>query len=103
MKIIILALAFLTIAGCTNEATNPLEKSAIARAESEPASADEYFLKKIEAGAAVEEQAIYLFGMGIAQEKLGNRMEAVNNYLAAEGLGNKSAAAALNRLNVRRD
>lgn len=103
MKIVILTLTVLLVAGCTKEAINPLEKSAIARAESEPASADEYFLKQIEAGATVEEQGIYLYGMGIAQEKLGNRIEAVNNYLASEGLGNKSASKALDRLHVKRD
>lgn len=101
-KFIILFAAMSFIAGCAQGAVTPLEKSVVARAESEPATAEKYFLERIEDHATVEEQAIYLYGMGIAQEKLGNRLEAINNYLAAEGLGNESAHTALNRLKVSR-
>lgn len=74
------------------------EKSVKLRAESEPDTAYDYFLEKIEDGATTEEQAVYLYGMGIAHEKQGNIREAINDYLSAEALGYEKATKALNSL-----
>lgn len=74
------------------------EKSVKLRAENEPGTAYDYFLEKIEGGATVEEQAVYLYGMGIAHEKQGNIEEAVNDYLSAEALGYYKATKELKRL-----
>lgn len=97
-----LVIAFI-LTVCSPTPHKKLEKSVIERAESEPETATEYFEAQIKAGTPVEDQALYAYGMGIAQERLGNRIEAINNYLAAEGLGNESAAKALDRLRVKRD
>ncbi|MCB9990666.1 MAG: hypothetical protein H6867_04725 [Rhodospirillales bacterium] len=75
-----------------------LEQKVIERAESEPDTSYEYFMEKIEAGASIEEQAVYLYGMGIAREKQGNIGEAINDYLSAEALGYSKATEALERL-----
>ena len=49
-----------------------LEKIVIERAEQDPVTAGEYFISQIETGATVEKQAVYLYCMGWAHEKLGN-------------------------------
>ena len=78
-----------------------LEKDVIARAESAPESAPDYFMSQIELqpAPATEVQAIYLYGMGIAYERMGDMVEAVDYYRGAELFGHKGAAGALGRLN----
>lgn len=83
MRVTIVCL--LLLASCSNH--SDFEKSVFNRALSDPAKAEAYFLEKIENGASVEEQAIYLYGMGLANEQLGNDLEAINDYLSAEALG----------------
>lgn len=75
-----------------------LEKAVIERAESDPETAEDYFISRIEAGATYEEQAVYVYGIGVAWEKRGNLVEAIHNYIAAEALGSAAAARALQRL-----
>ena len=77
-----------------------LEKDVIARAESAPESAPDYFMSQIELrpAPATEVQAIYLYGMGIAYERMGDMVEAVDYYRGAELFGHKGAAGALVRL-----
>lgn len=75
-----------------------LESAVIIRAQNNPSSAYEYFLEQIEAGAAPAEQAVYLYGMGLAREQQNNFSEALNDYLAAEALGNEKAGKAVKRL-----
>ena len=94
----IFLLAFITATtACGGESAN-LEQSVQERTESKPETAPDYFLEQIEAGATVEEQAIYLYGIGLAHEKLGNIEEAVNDYLGAEILGYAPATQALQRV-----
>jgi len=76
----------------------PLEREVTAFAEEHPDQAYEKFMTKIETGANIEEQAIYLYGIGLANEKLGNIEEAVNDYMGAEILGFEKASNALKRL-----
>lgn len=78
-----------------------LEKEVIARAESAPDSAADYFMSQIEQRPApkIEEQAVYLYGMGLAYEHLGNIAEAVDYYRGAELFDHQGAAEALIRLN----
>jgi hypothetical protein len=78
-----------------------LEKTVIERAESAPESAPDYFMAQISRRPAPgsEEQAVYLYGMGLAYERLGDMMEAVEYYRGAELFGNVSARKALARLN----
>jgi hypothetical protein len=83
--------------------TESLEQAVIEHAEGKPDTAYDYFLEKIEGGASVEEQAVYLYGMGLANEKAGNISEAINDYLGAEILGSKRASEALDRLGVERN
>lgn len=75
-----------------------LEETVVRRAQKDPITAYEYFLEQIEAGATPEEQAIYLYGMGVANERKGNVAEAINDYMAADILGNESASRDLIRL-----
>lgn len=96
MKVLILIL-ILGISACT-EASTPLEREVIAFAKTHPDQAYEHFMGRIEGGASVEEQALYLYGMGVAHEKLGNTEEAINDYLSAQALGYEKASAALKRL-----
>lgn len=96
--LMILLLAIIpTVVACGDEASN-FEKSVRIRAENEPSTAYDYFLEKIENGASIEQQAIYLYGMGIAHEKLGDVDEAVNDYMGAEILGYAPATKALQRI-----
>lgn len=95
--LIFLSAALFTVTACA-EGTTKFEKSVIERAESEPKTAYNYFLGKIESGATVEEQAVYLYGMGIAHEKQGNIAEAINDYLSSDALGFEKATEALKRL-----
>lgn len=78
-----------------------LEKTVIARAESDPETAPDYFMSMIEQRPAPgsEEQAVYLYGMGLAYERLGDMVEAVDYYRGAELFGNIAAQEALLRLN----
>lgn len=77
-----------------------LEKTVIARAEKDPMTAPDYFMAQIERRPAPdsEEQAVYLYGLGMAYERLGDMAEAVDYYRGAELFGHKRAAAALARL-----
>lgn len=75
-----------------------LEKEVVAFAEDHPDQAYEKFMTGIEGGASTEEQAIYLYGIGLANEKLGNIEEAINDYIGAEILGFEKASNALKRL-----
>lgn len=78
-----------------------LEKTVIERAESAPETAPDYFMGQISRRPAPdsEEQAVYLYGMGLAYERLGDTVEAVDYYRGAELFGNISARKALARLN----
>ena len=76
----------------------PLERSVVHHAEQNPDTAYEYFLERIEDGASPENQAVYLYGMGRTNEAKGNVMEAINDHMAAEILGNESATYDLIRL-----
>jgi len=100
MRKILLSLLFLLFVAVSSYGRDisDIEKAAIQRAENDPATAYEYFLEQIETGASIEKQAIYLYGMGLALEKQGDTREAINDYLAAEALGNQSARRALRRL-----
>ncbi len=77
-----------------------LERTVIERAEKDPATAEEYFIRQIEKRTAPssEEQAIYVLGMGIAAERQGKAVDALDFYLGAEALGNKTASTAAQRL-----
>lgn len=95
--ILILAMLILPVAARAGD-IQALEKAVIERAESDPETAEDYFISRIEAGATYEEQAVYVYGMGVAWEKRGNLVEAIHNYVAAEALGNEAATRALQRL-----
>lgn len=75
-----------------------LEKEVTAFAEEHPDQAYEKFMTGIESGASTEEQAIYLYGIGLANERRGNLEDAVNDYLGAEILGYAPATEALQRV-----
>jgi len=96
--ILLICLFLFPITPSYSESLSDLEHAVSKRAEDNPASAYEYFLEQIETSADPEEQAVYLYGMGLAREHQDNFGEAVNDYLAAEALGNKSAIHALKRL-----
>jgi hypothetical protein len=83
------------------EDLDALEKDVVARAEATPESAPDYFMSQIELrpAPAIEVQAVYLYGMGLAYERQGDMVEAVDYYRGAELFGHKGAAAALARLN----
>lgn len=95
---LLFVLVWLAVFPAFAEEIESLEQAVIERAESEPDTAYDYFLEKIEGGATVEEQAVYLYGMGIIHEKQGNIEEAINDYLSAEVLGYTKATEALERL-----
>lgn len=84
-------------ASCGYEASQ-LEQAVEIRAKQNPKTAPEYFLQQIESGANSEEQAVYLYGMGLAHEKQKNTKEAINDYLSASILGNERAKCALMEL-----
>lgn len=79
-----------------------LEKIVIERAEKDPATATEYFLSMIERrpSPGSEEQAVYVLGMGIAAERQGHIVDALDYYLGAEALGNKTASKAAEKLKI---
>lgn len=79
-----------------------LEKSIIERAEHDPESAPDYFMEQIERRPApdAEKQAVYLYGTGLAYERMGNMVDAIDFYRGAELFGNQAAAEALKRLNM---
>lgn len=62
-----------------------LEKTVVQRAERDPATAEEYFIRQIEKRPAPssEEQAVYVFGMGIAAERQGRLADALDFYIGA--------------------
>ena len=95
--VVYVCLSLIALPSCAKE-PETLERKVIERVEENPETAPEYFLEQIEAGANVEAQAVYLYGMGLAAEKQGDTVEAINNYIGAETLGNESAAKALKRL-----
>lgn len=105
-KHIILAL-FLLLAFCnflpsaSAADLTTLEKEVVALAESEPENAPDYFMQQIELHPApdIEVQAVYLYGIGLAYERLGDMIEALDHYRGAELFGHQGAAAALTRLN----
>lgn len=76
-----------------------LEKTVTQQALKDPETSINNFMKKIET-ASVEEQGVYMYGVAVAREKMGEKSEAINDYLSAEALGNVSARAALDRLHV---
>lgn len=96
LPIILLCLFFIT-PSFANDISN-LEARVVKRAQSDPDTAYEYFLEQIEAGATPEEQAVYLYGMGLVNEAKGKVDEAVNDYMASEILGNESASRVLIKL-----
>jgi len=96
--ILLAGLFLLPITPSYGESLSDLESAVIIRAQNNPSSAYKYFLEQIEAGATPAEQAVYLYGMGLAREQQNNFSEALNDYLAAEALGNESAAQAVQRL-----
>ena len=77
-----------------------LEKTIIERAERDPETAPEYLMSMIERRPAPgsEEQAVYLYGMGLAYERQGDMVEAVEYYRGAELFGHRAAREALVRL-----
>ncbi len=95
MKPFLIIITGLLMIGCTPETA--FERSVVQRANQDPATAPEYFMQQIESGASTEEQAVYLYGIGLANENLGNVEEAVNDYLGAEILGYAPATEALQR------
>ena len=95
--ILLTCLFLLPITPSYSEGLSDLESAVIIRAQNNPSSAYEYFLEQIETGATSAEQAVYLYGMGL-RERQNNFSEALNDYLAAEALSNKSAAQAVKRL-----
>ena len=94
-SLLLLIVAFIAI-----DKVSPLEKSVIQRAKTDPETAPEYFMGLIESHPvpSVEDQAVYMFGIGMAHEEQGNLQEALNDYLSAEALGNNSASRAAKRL-----
>ncbi len=96
MKTFLIIITGLLMIGCSPEAA--FERSVAQRANQDPATAPEYFMQQIESGASVNEQAVYMYGIGLANEKLGNNEEAVNDYLGAEILGYAPATQALQRV-----
>ena len=62
-----LVVVLILLAACSQHSN--LEQSVINRALSDPVTAEEHFLSQIENGATIKEQAVYLYGMGVAQEK----------------------------------
>ncbi len=74
-----------------------LEKTVTKQALEDPESSISTFMEKIET-ASVEEQGVYMYGVAVAREKMGDKSEAINDYLSAEALGNESAKEALQRL-----
>ena len=75
-----------------------LEQAVMQRAKADPVGAPEYFLQRIESGATPEEQAVYLYGMGLAHQIQGDTNEARNDYLSAGILGNSRAKCGLMEL-----
>ena len=77
-----------------------LEKQVVARAASDPETAPDYFMSQIEAMSSpdTEVQAVYLYGMGLAHERMGDMVNAVDYYRGAELFGHQGAADALVRL-----
>jgi hypothetical protein len=97
-SILLICFFLLPITPSYSESLCDLESAVIIRAQNNPSSAYEYFLEQIEDGATPAEQAVYLYGMGLAREQQNNFSEALNDHLAAEALGNKTAAQAVKRL-----
>lgn len=96
---IFLLFLFITVPAIAADLVS-LEKSVIERAEKDPATAEEYFIRQIEKRPAPssEEQAVYVLGMGIAAERQGKVVDALDYYMGAEVLGSKTARAAAQRL-----
>ncbi len=69
-----LLLAISVTSSCSSNISN-LEEIVIQRVESDSTTAIEHFLQQIEDGASVEEQAIYMYGIGFANEQLGTQMK----------------------------
>ncbi len=107
IRLFSIAAILISLVACSDQSKeyplSNLEKETVQRALNEPETAYDYFMRKIEDNATPDEQAVYMYGIAVAREKLGDTKEAINDYLVAEGLGNKSAAEALNRLHVKRD
>lgn len=77
-----------------------LEKRIVQQATEDPQTSINIFMQKIESGASAQEQGVYMYGIAVAREKLGDKTEAINDYLSAEALGNDSAGQALERLGI---
>ncbi len=76
-----------------------LEKTVTKQALEDPETSINIFMEKIET-ASFEEQGVYMYGVAVAREKMGDKSEAINDYLSAEALGNARARKALDRLHV---
>ena len=102
-KFAYLMILSLALTGCGDigggNSLSGLEKAVTKQALKDPETAINTFMEKIET-ASYEEQGVYMYGVAVAREKMGDESEAINDYLSAEALGNISARAALDRLNV---
>lgn len=102
-KFAYLMILTLALAGCgdngAGSSLSGLEKTVTKQALEDPETAISTFMEKIET-ANVEEQGVYMYGVAVAREKMGDESEAINDYLSAEALGNVSARVALDRLNI---
>lgn len=98
---LLFALLFALPASAKADDLAALEKTVIERVESAPETAPDYFMSMIENRPAPpsEVQAVYLYGMGLAYERQGNMIDAVDFYRGAELFGHRGAAKALVRLN----
>jgi len=100
-KFICLMILSLALFACSDNgggnSLSGLEKTVTKQALEDPETSISTFMEKIET-ASVEEQGVYMYGMAVAREKMGDKSEAINDYLSAEALGNESAKEALQRL-----
>jgi hypothetical protein len=94
-----LLIALLSLTACAGGHMQALESAVIDRANNDPVHAPAYFMYRLES-ATYEEQAVYMYGIGLAHEKAGDKKEAINDYLAAEAFGYAPATRALQRLGV---
>lgn len=96
---IFLLLLFITVPAIAADLAL-LEKTVIKRAEKDSVTAEEYFIRQIEKQPAptTEEQAVYVLGMGIAAERQGKVVDALDYYAGAEALGSETARTKALRL-----
>ncbi len=103
-KFVYLMILSLALSACDNKdgdrSISELEKKVVQQALDDPQTSISFFMQKIESGANAKEQGVYIYGVAVAREKMGDKAEAINDYLSADALGNESARQALNRLHV---